>query len=121
MSELLVVEDEANIRRFVAINLTARGFKVIEAGDAEEGLQKLRANPPEALILDIRLPNMSGWDLLEAIAGEPTLATLPVIVMTASATNIKFGESHYTNVVQWLVKPISAGDLVLAVKKALEH
>ena len=121
MSELLVVEDEANIRRFVAINLIARGFKVSEASNAEEGLVKLRENPPKALILDIRLPNMSGWDLLEEIADDESLAELPVIVMTASATNVKFGESHYTNVVQWLVKPISAGELILAVKKALEH
>lgn len=121
MPGLLIVEDEVNIRRFVAANLGARGYQVVEAGDAEEGLRQLRESPPGALILDIRLPGMSGWDLLQEMASDTALASIPVIVMTASATNLKFGETSYTNVVQWLVKPVSVHELLQAVKKALNH
>jgi CheY-like chemotaxis protein len=120
MSSLLIVEDEINIRKFVAANLTARGFQVTEAGSAEEGLDQLRHLMPAALLLDIRLPGMSGWDLLGAISSDASLAHIPVIVMTASATNNKFGEMNYRNVVHWLVKPVSVHELVQAVKKALE-
>jgi DNA-binding response OmpR family regulator len=119
MSGLLIVEDEANIRRFVAANLSARGYRVIEAGDAEEGLRIMREQPPAVLVLDIRLPGMSGWDLLEEMAAEAALAAIPVIVMTASVTNVRFGETSYRNVVQWLVKPVSVHELIHAVKKAL--
>lgn len=121
MSGLLIVEDEANIRRFVAANLSARGYQVIEAGDAEEGLRIMREQPPAVLVLDIRLPGMSGWDLLEEMAAEAGLAAIPVIVMTASVTNVRFGETSYRNVVQWLVKPVSVHELIHAVKKALNH
>ena len=121
MSGLLIVEDEANIRRFVAANLSARGYAVVEAGDAEEGLRNMREQPPAVLVLDIRLPGMSGWDLLEEMAAEPALAAIPVIVMTASVTNVRFGETSYRNVVQWLVKPVSVHELIHAVKKALNH
>jgi DNA-binding response OmpR family regulator len=121
MPPLLIVEDEANIRRFVAANLSARGYSVIEAGDAEEGLKILREQSPGVLILDIRLPGMSGWDLLEEMARDTSLAQVPVIVMTASVTNVKFGETSYTNVVQWLVKPVSVHELIHAVKKAANH
>ncbi len=121
MAALLIVEDEANIRRFVAANLSARGYQVIEAGDAEEGLRVMREQAPAVLVLDIRLPGMSGWDLLEAMAADAALAAVPVVVMTASVTNVRFGEISYTNVVQWLVKPVSVHELIHAVKKALNH
>ena len=119
MPALLIVEDEANIRRFVAANLSARGYSVVEAGDAEEGLNILRTQFPAVLILDIRLPGMSGWDLLQEMAHDSSISRIPVIVMTASVTNVKFGETSYTNVVQWLVKPVSVHELIHAVKKAV--
>ena len=121
MAGLLIVEDEANIRRFVAANLSARGYQVTEAGDAEEGLRLMREQTPAVLVLDTRLPGMSGWDLLEQMAAEEPLSAIPVIVMTASVTNVRFGETSYTNVVQWLVKPVSVHELIHAVKKALNH
>jgi DNA-binding response OmpR family regulator len=121
MSGLLIVEDEVNIRRFVAANLAARGFRVTEAGDAEEGLRQLRLDPPSVLVLDIRLPGMSGWDLLQTMADDKSLSEIPVIVMTASATNINFAAPGYTNVVQWLVKPVSVHELIHAVKKAINE
>jgi len=121
MGALLIVEDEANIRRFVAANLSARGYQVLEAGDAEEGLRLMHQEAPSVLVLDIRLPGMSGWDLLDEMATKATLASIPVIVMTASVTNIRFGEMSYSNVVQWLVKPVSVHELIHAVKKALNH
>lgn len=121
MPGLLIVEDETNIRKFVAANLSARGYSVAEAGDAEEGLRLMRLSPPAVLVLDIRLPGMSGWDLLQEMARDAALAPIPVIVMTASVTNVKFGESSYSNVVQWLVKPVSVHELIHAVKRALNH
>jgi DNA-binding response OmpR family regulator len=121
MASLLIVEDEVNIRKFVSANLVARGFQVVEAGNAEEGLDQLRENPPDVLVLDIRLPGMSGWDLLQVMGEEAALSRVPVIVMTASVTNPKFGTTSYTNVVQYLVKPVSVHELIQAVKKAISQ
>lgn len=122
MSSLLVVEDETNIRRFVVANLIARGFKASEAENAEAGLEILKQDPlPSAVILDIRLPGMSGLDMLKVLAADERLAAIPVIVMTASAVGAQFGEAPFDNVVQWLVKPISVQDLLHAVQQALQH
>ena len=118
MCKVLIVEDEANIRRFVATNLSVRGLTVAEAGDAEEGLRLMRQSKPEVLILDIRLPGMSVWDLLNEMKADASLSSIPVIVMTASVTNVRFGESGYANVVRWLVKPVSVVELLQAVKSA---
>lgn len=119
MPSLLIVEDELNIRRFVAANLSARGYRVQQAEDAEEGLRLMREERPAVLVLDIRLPGMSGWELLDEMARDATLSSVPVVVMTASVTNVRFGETSYGNVTQWLVKPVSVHELIHAVKKAL--
>lgn len=122
MSSLLVVEDETNIRRFVVANLLARGYTAAEAENAEEGLEKLRREPlPAALILDIRLPGMSGLEMLDILSADDRLSTIPVIVMTASAVGSQFGETQYHNVVQWLVKPVSVQELLVAVNQALQQ
>lgn len=120
MSSLLVVEDETNIRRFVVANLVARGFKAEEAENAEDGLEKLKQDPlPAAMILDIRLPGMSGLEMLQVLKSDARLKSIPVIVMTASAVGTQFGEVQFDNVVQWLIKPIGVHELLTAVQKAL--
>jgi CheY-like chemotaxis protein len=119
-SSVLVVDDETNIRRFVVANLVARGFTAAEAASAEAGLDRLRQDPlPAALILDIRLPGMSGLDMLQVLAADERWANIPVIVMTASAVGSQFGEASFANVIQWLVKPISVQELLSAVQKAV--
>lgn len=122
MSSLLVVEDETNIRRFVVANLLARGFSAAEAENAEEGLEKLRDEPlPSALILDIRLPGMSGLEMLDILSSDDRLSTIPVIVMSASTVGAQVGKDQYDNVVRWLVKPVSVQELILAVNQALNQ
>ena len=72
MAKVLLVEDETNIRKLVSVNLSARGFEVVEAEDAETGLEILKTDEVEVLILDIMLPGMDGWTLLETLAAIPT-------------------------------------------------
>jgi DNA-binding response OmpR family regulator len=117
MPTVLVVEDETNIRQFVMVNLKARGYDVLQAPSAEEGLQHLRDGGPEALILDIKLPGMSGWDMLKVIIAESILPHIPVIIMTASPLSAQTGELVYPHIAATLIKPIGAADLILAVKK----
>jgi len=117
MPTVLVVEDEANIRGFVAANLKARGYAVLQATNDEDGLQHLRDYGAEALILDIRLPGMSGWDMLKQIAAEPGLPDIPVIILTASSLTAQPREVVYPNVAAILIKPIGVTELMLAVKE----
>jgi CheY-like chemotaxis protein len=117
MPIILIVEDEAHIRQFVAVNLKARGYAVLQAGSAEEGLQQLRDHAPEALILDLKLPGMSGWDMLKYIVSDPELPDIPVIIMTASFPADHTGELIYAHITEKLIKPVSATDLIAAVRK----
>ncbi len=117
MPTVLVIDDEVNIRQFVAVNLEARGYDVSQVGSAEEGLQQLRDNAPDALILDIKLPGMSGWDMLNQVVADPKLPRIPVIILTSSLTIDHAGEQGYPNIASKLIKPISTMQLVGAVRK----
>ncbi len=113
MPSILVVEDDNYIHQFITVNLTMRGYDTLQAATVQEGLQLLREFGPHLLIVDLKLPDMSGWDMLNAIDNDPTLSKLPVIVMTAmpNAPN----ESSYPNVVEKLIKPFDTIDLIRAV------
>src|SRR5690606_12196499 len=117
MARVLVIEDRHNIRKFVSINLSARGYLVEEAADGREGLEKLRRNRPDVLLLDIKMPRMSGLDVLKAMARDPQLRSIPVIVMTASIANLDDGH-QYDHVEQILGKPLTGPDLAAVAAEA---
>jgi DNA-binding response OmpR family regulator len=117
MPTLLLVEDDNNIRQFVAVNLKARGYTVLQTDNAEDGLLQLHEYTPAALLLDIKLPGMTGWDMLKQIIADGNLPHIPVIIMTASPLFDHLGESPYTNIAATLSKPVSTADLLCAVRK----
>jgi CheY-like chemotaxis protein len=108
MATVLIVEDEANIRHFVAVNLKARGYAILEAASAEAGLQ---------MVLDIKLPGMSGWSMLKMIDNDPSLPKIPTIVMTASSVISQPDEYAYSHLIKKLTKPISLNELLSAVEE----
>jgi len=120
MSTILVVEDEANVRKLVTVNLTSRGYVVLEATDVQQALTHLRTTAPDLMVLDIKLPDLTGWDLLAEIAHDPAIElSFPVLVMTASIMEAQVDRDQYPNVVDILIKPFSAMKLVSAVERAL--
>jgi CheY-like chemotaxis protein len=120
MTTLLIVEDEASIRKLAQVNLSARGYDIIAVESAEEGLLAFRARRVDLILLDIKLPGMRGWEFLTAIAGDTRLAqNIPVIIMTASATDAQEKAPAYRNVVKIVIKPFSALALLSAVAEAL--
>ena len=120
MAIVLVVEDEPNVRKLVAVNLTSRGYTVLEATNVPQALEHLHTAMPDLMILDIKLPEMTGWDLLNKLASDPTLAVkFPVLVMTASIMEAQVDRERYPNIVDVLIKPFSAIRLMTAIERAL--
>ena len=83
MSRVLVVDDDEAVRIVVEAVLRADGHDVATAGDGETALGLLRNEPaPSVVLLDLMMPRLSGWDVLEAMAHRPQLADVPVLVLT---------------------------------------
>jgi CheY-like chemotaxis protein len=120
MATVLVVEDEPNVRKLVAVNLISRGYTVLEAVNALQALEHLRVTTPDLVVLDIKLPEMTGWDLLNQLAADPTMTVkFPVLVMTASILEAQVDRDRYPHIVDVLIKPFSATRLMTAIERAL--
>jgi CheY-like chemotaxis protein len=117
MAAVLIIEDEVNIRLFISANLEARGYIVIEAGTGGGGIKAMREQLPKIVILDMLLPDMSGWDVLAAMAADQSLAEIPVILMTASVNSTDPQRHEYANLVDRLTKPASVDTLLAAVHR----
>jgi CheY-like chemotaxis protein len=78
-----VVEDDAAVREGIVLLLERRGYLVIAACDGSEGLRLARSNSPEVITLDLEMPVMDGWSFRRLQQGDPALADIPVIVVTA--------------------------------------
>ncbi len=115
----MIIEDDTNIRKLLRVNLMARGFKVLEAEEGRQGLDILRNASPSILLLDIKLPDISGWDLLKIMASDHSYPHIPVIVITASLNSIKPEHDFYDELRKVLVKPLNIQELTDEIKKAL--
>jgi DNA-binding response OmpR family regulator len=120
MSSILIVEDEPNIRAFVSVNLEVRGYEVYEAGDGKSAMELLNQRSPSLLILDLMLPDTTGWNILETMAEQENLKNIPVILMTALSGGVAQPDAVYPNLALKLVKPVSVDEILNAVDHVLQ-
>jgi two-component system phosphate regulon response regulator PhoB len=84
---VLVADDNTDIRQLLATRLTSRGYRVIEAADGGEALEKIREHQPDAVILDWVMPILQGHELCVQLKSEPATAGIPVMMLTARGSS----------------------------------
>ncbi|MDE3137912.1 MAG: sigma-54-dependent Fis family transcriptional regulator [Acidobacteriota bacterium] len=118
MASILIVEDEAKMRRLLEMNLGEQGFTTFSAGDAETGLKLLNQNPIDLVLTDFRLPGMNGIEFLQA--ARRVNAAVPVIIMTAYGSVESAVEAMKVGASDYVLKPFSLEELALVVRKELD-
>ena len=116
---VLVIEDDPDVRRFITVNLSQRGYRTITAASGEDGLAQARAGRPDLILLDLKLPGADGWTTLETLRADPDLAGIAVIIITASAVKEEERRARQLGALDYLVKPISVQQLLVAVRAVL--
>jgi two-component system, OmpR family, alkaline phosphatase synthesis response regulator PhoP len=121
---ILIVDDEPDFSMIVQTYLEKEGFATELAYNGVEGFDKIKANPPDAIVLDVMMPEMDGYELCAALKKESAYANIPIVLLTAVAdrvTSTKY--SHYdgmsTEADDYLPKPASAEDITQSVKRLL--
>ena len=118
MPAILIVEDEAKMRRLLELNLGEEGFTTFSAGDAEAGLKLLRDNHIDLVVTDLKLPGMDGLEFLQTIKRQN--AALPVVVMTAFGSVETAVEAMKAGAADYVLKPFSLAEMQLVIHKELD-
>jgi len=109
---LLVVEDEANIVEALSYVLQRAGFRVDTVSDGDEALHRLKRETFAAVVLDIMIPGMNGFEILRAVRADPRLAELPIIVLTARGQAKDREMAEEIGASAFITKPFSNAELV---------
>ena len=111
MKKVLAVDDQPPIVRLIQINLQKAGFEVVTAFDGEEGLQKVRDERPDLVILDVIMPKLDGFEVLRAIKTNPETRNIPVIMLTVKAQDADIFEGLKEGAELYLPKPFHPTEL----------
>jgi DNA-binding response OmpR family regulator len=121
MATILVVDDEPDIRLLTKMNLERDGHTILTATDGEEALDCVRDEAPDLIVLDVMMPNVDGWDVLEQLksALDKPITEIPVILLTALGSPIDRVKGGIEGAVHYLTKPTDIETLRAAVTEAL--
>jgi DNA-binding response OmpR family regulator len=118
---VLTIEDQPDIRRLIRMTLEFKGFLVLEAGNGETGIGVARAKKPDLILLDVMMPGMSGLEVGRALAADPVLNAIPVVMLSAKATADDRAAGLQAGVRAYLVKPFSPLELLALVERLTER
>ena len=115
---VVYIEDEQEMIELVRLILSHKGYEVLGANGGHEGLDLVRQNKPDLVLLDLMMPDMDGWDVYHQMRAEEATRDIPVIVITAKAQSIdKVLGLHIAKVADYISKPFSPQDLIDSVEK----
>jgi DNA-binding response OmpR family regulator len=120
---VVCIEDEPEMIDLVRLILGRKGFEVIGANGGVEGLEAVRREKPDLVLLDLMMPDMDGWEVYQQIKADEELRHIPVVVVTAKAQSIdKVLGLHIAKVDDYITKPFGPQELLESVSKILgEH
>ncbi len=121
---VLVIDDEPDFATIVQGNLEKEGFKVEVAYNGVEGLEKVRSNPPDAIVLDVMMPEKDGYAVCKELKKDDRYRDIPIILLTAVASHVTSTRySHYdgmaTEADDYISKPASAEEITKSLKRLL--
>lgn len=121
LNNILVIEDEPNLRKNLEYNLTREGFKVSEASSISQAESALTRNSYALILLDIMLPDGSGLDLCKKLKSIPKFELIPIIILTARDDEVDKVVGFELGADDYVTKPFSVRELILRIKVVLKR
>jgi len=115
--KILAVDDERAIVRLVQVNLERQGYQVVTAFDGKEALEKVESERPDLIVLDVMMPYMDGFEVLQNLKKNPNTRDIPVIMLTAKAQDADVFRGWQSGVDCYLTKPFNPMELIAFVKR----
>jgi two-component system, OmpR family, KDP operon response regulator KdpE len=115
---VLVIDDEPQMRRFVRLALSTRGYRILESATGTEGLQQATAYTPDVVLLDLGLPDLDGIEIVQRLRG---WSTVPILVISARGQEDSKVAALDAGADDYLTKPFGASELTARIRVALRH
>jgi DNA-binding response OmpR family regulator len=119
MAKIVIAEDEPDIRELIAFTLRFAGYEVITGSNGEEGYLLAKKEHPDLVMLDVRMPKLTGYEACKRIKSEPELADVPVIFLSAKGQESEKEQGLAAGAEEYLLKPFAPDQLVERVKAVL--
>ncbi|MCA9922119.1 MAG: response regulator [Anaerolineales bacterium] len=119
--KILVVDDDPNVRVLLRQMLALRGFEVIEAEDGIDALAKVEEAKPDAVVLDVMMPDVDGITVCKRLRSQPQTVNLPIIMLSGKVHPEAIEEGFQAGADRYLRKPIPLADLIATIRELLPN
>ena len=116
LDTVLVIEDEIAVSEVITAALEDEGYRILTAGDGQDALQTVQREPPDAIVLDLRLPNVDGWQVVRWCRAHPATTAIPIIVVSGVRDALQDGDIKSLVFVE---KPFDLDVLIALVEDAV--
>ena len=121
MAKILIAEDERDIRDLIAFTLTFAGHKVISTANGEEAYQKALSEAPDLILLDVRMPRMSGYEACENIKAHHRTRDIPIVFLSAKGQESEVRAGMEAGAEEYILKPFSPDQLTERIRAILSN
>jgi DNA-binding response OmpR family regulator len=119
MTKILIAEDEPDIRELVTFMLRFAGYEVLAASNGEEAVQAASREIPDLILMDVRMPRMTGYDACRVMKANPDLVDVPVVFLSAKGQESEIQSGLDAGAEEYLLKPFSPDELTNRVRSIL--
>jgi DNA-binding response OmpR family regulator len=121
MVKILVAEDERDIRELIGFTLGLADYRAILVEDGREALAKAAEQKPDLILLDVRMPRMSGYEACRQLKQDPATSDIPVVFLSAKGQEKEIEEGLGAGAMDYIVKPFAPNQLLDQVKDVLQR
>jgi DNA-binding response OmpR family regulator len=121
MPKILVAEDERDIRELIAFTLRYAGFEVILVSNGQEAIEQASELQPDLILLDVRMPGMTGYDACRELKENPATSEIPIVFLSAKGQEVEIEEGLASGALEYIVKPFAPDELANQVKGILKR
>jgi CheY-like chemotaxis protein len=121
MAKILIADDEPDIRDLVAFTLRFAGHDVVATSNGEEALLAAPKEMPDLILMDVRMPRMTGYEACEKMKADPAIQHIPVIFLSAKGQEAEIQTGLQVGAIEYLLKPFAPDELVKRVNEILAN
>ncbi len=121
MAKILIAEDERDIRELVNFSLQFGGFTVVQAGNGAEAVEQAQKELPDLILMDVRMPKMTGYEACRQMKSMPDLRDIPVVFLSAKGQETEIQTGLEAGAEEYILKPFAPDELVKQVQTVLDR